>query len=90
MEKTITVTDAARNFADIINRTYYSHATTTLLKSGEPVARIVPVAPAKCLARDLSRYLAEIPHLTKKEASDFERDLAISSGNLATTASKWD
>ncbi len=90
MKKTITVTDAARNFADIINRTYYSQVTTTLLKSGVPVARIIPVAPSKCLAHDLSHYLADIPHLTENEASDFERDLISSRANLITTRSKWD
>lgn len=38
----ITVTEAARNFADCINRARYQGATFILLKNGIPVARIVP------------------------------------------------
>jgi prevent-host-death family protein len=43
MKKTnITVTEAARNFADCVNRAHYQHVTFVLLKNGEPVARLVP------------------------------------------------
>jgi prevent-host-death family protein len=41
-EETITVTEAARNFAECVNRAHYQDVTFVLLKNGEPVARIVP------------------------------------------------
>ena len=90
MKNAISVTEAARNFANIINRIYYKHESTTLLKSGEPVARIVPVAPSTCLARDFAHYLKTIPHLSEDEAADFERDLDTSRQKLLKSESKWD
>jgi prevent-host-death family protein len=43
----ISVTEAARNFADCINRVRYQGATFVLHKNGMPVARIVPEGPAE-------------------------------------------
>ena len=38
MKKTnISVTEAARNFADCVNRAHYQNVTFVLLKNGEPV-----------------------------------------------------
>ena len=43
MKKTsITITEAARNFADCVNRAHYQNVTFVLLKNGEPFARLVP------------------------------------------------
>ena len=43
MKKTvISVTEAARNFADCVNRVRYQNVTFVLLKNGTPVARLVP------------------------------------------------
>jgi antitoxin (DNA-binding transcriptional repressor) of toxin-antitoxin stability system len=43
MKKTvISVTEAARNFADCINRVHYQNVSDLLLKNGSPVARLVP------------------------------------------------
>jgi prevent-host-death family protein len=42
-EITISVTQAARRFADCINRVHYQGASFVLQKNGVPVARIVPV-----------------------------------------------
>ena len=44
-EEVISVTEAARNFADCVNRVRYQNVTFVLLKNGVPVARIVPDAP---------------------------------------------
>ena len=41
-ETTISVTDAARNFADCVNRVRYQNVTFVLLRNGSPVARLVP------------------------------------------------
>ena len=40
--KAISVTEAARNFADCVNRARYQGTTFVLHKNGVPVARIVP------------------------------------------------
>jgi prevent-host-death family protein len=39
----ISVTDAARNFADCVNRVRYKRTSFILHKNGVPVARILPV-----------------------------------------------
>ena len=41
-ENFISVTAAARNFADCVNRAHYQNVTFVLLKNGTPVARLVP------------------------------------------------
>jgi hypothetical protein len=42
MKTTITVTEAARNFGDCVNRAHYQNVTFVLLKNGSPVSRRVP------------------------------------------------
>lgn len=42
---TYSVGDARAAFADILNRVAYSGEIVTILKHGEPMARITPVAP---------------------------------------------
>ncbi|HUV68038.1 MAG TPA: type II toxin-antitoxin system prevent-host-death family antitoxin [Terracidiphilus sp.] len=42
-ETAISVTQAARNFSDCVNRVRYQGASFVLHKNGVPVARIVPV-----------------------------------------------
>ena len=42
-ELTISVTEAARRFADCVNRVRYQGISFVLHKNGVPVARIVPV-----------------------------------------------
>ncbi|MDR3724874.1 MAG: type II toxin-antitoxin system prevent-host-death family antitoxin [Terracidiphilus sp.] len=41
-ERSISVTEAARNFADCINRVRYQGISYLLLKNGTPVARLLP------------------------------------------------
>ena len=53
MPKTIiTVTEAARNFADCVNRAHYQNVTFVLLKNGAPFARLVPDRQQVCVGRD--------------------------------------
>jgi len=70
---TITVTEAARNFADCVNRAHYQHVTFVLLKNGVPVARLVPDNEQVCTGRDLAEALART-ELTSEEAKVWRRD----------------
>ena len=93
MKKTsISVTEAARNFADCVNRVRYQNMTFVLLKNGEPVARLVPeLVPEKekiCLGRDLARVLREV-ELPKDEAIAWNRDLKKARKNLKPQPDKW-
>jgi antitoxin (DNA-binding transcriptional repressor) of toxin-antitoxin stability system len=60
MKKTnITVTEAARNFADCVNRAHYQNVTFILLNNGEPFARLVPDHEKACVGRELAETLAK-------------------------------
>jgi prevent-host-death family protein len=48
----ISVTEAARNFADCINRVHYQNVSYLLLKNGSPVARLVPADEKTCKISD--------------------------------------
>jgi prevent-host-death family protein len=64
MKKTsISVTEAARNFAECVNRVRYQNVTFVLMKNGTPVARLVPDGERVCLAHDLAKILrkADLP-----------------------------
>jgi len=41
--RTLTITEAFRNFSDVIGRVRYSGESTTLTKGKKPIVRIVPV-----------------------------------------------
>ncbi|MBM3878107.1 MAG: hypothetical protein FJ387_00035 [Verrucomicrobia bacterium] len=85
---TITVTEAARNFADCLNRAHYQRTTFVLLKGGRPFARIEPDSEPRCTGRDLAEALARV-ELTSKEASGWHRNLVAARDTLKTPADKW-
>lgn len=88
MKKIITVTEAARNFADCVNRAYYQNVTFVLLKSGAPVARLVPDKEKVCTGGDLAAAIAraEIP---AEEAREWNRDLRDARAHLTPISDKW-
>jgi len=77
-ERIITVTEAARNFADCINRARYQGTTFVLQKNGLPVARIVPEERKPIKGREtaaaLSVTLKDV-HLGEEEATAWLREL---------------
>jgi hypothetical protein len=96
----ISVTEAARNFADCVNRAHYQNVTFVLLKNGTAFARLVPDsmpdnvpndAPDKagvCSGRELAKVLvkAELPEETAKA---WRRDLRAARQSLKRPADKW-
>jgi prevent-host-death family protein len=60
-ERSISVTEAARNFADCINRVRYQGISYLLLKNGTPVARLLPpnAAPDQPQAKSAVRPASE-------------------------------
>jgi antitoxin (DNA-binding transcriptional repressor) of toxin-antitoxin stability system len=85
---TISVTEAARNFADCVNRAHYQNVTFVLLKNGTPFARLTPDDEKVCTGRDLAEAL-EKAHLTKSEAKAWRRDLRRARKMLKTPVDKW-
>lgn len=88
MKRVISVTEAARNFDDCINRAHYQNVTFVLLKSGSPVARIVPDREKVCTGRDLVSALGAA-RLSADEASSWNRDLRIARSHLKPLPDKW-
>ena len=84
----ISVTEAARNFADCVNRAHYQNVTFVLLKNGSPVARLSPDNEKVCTGRDLAEALAKLD-LTKEEAAAWHRDLRASRKTLKAPVDKW-
>jgi prevent-host-death family protein len=85
---TISVTDAARNFADCVNRVRYQNMSFVLLKNGTPVARIVPHESKTCTARELAEALREIK-LSTENAKAWHRDLRKARKILKAPEDKW-
>ena len=79
MEREMTVTEAARNFADVVARAFYRGESAKLLKNGRVVARIVPAEEAIHFptGAELARLWGnrERPRLSPAEARALEADL---------------
>lgn len=88
MNKIISVTEAARNFADCVNRSHYQKVTFVLLKGGSPVARIVPDEQRVCTGADLNRALAGAS-LVREEALGWSRELRAARSRLKPVTDKW-
>jgi len=84
----ITVTEAARKFADCVNRAHYQKVTFVLLKNGAPFARLVPDSEKACRGRDLAEMLVETK-LSNQEARAWRRDLLTGRKPLKLPADKW-
>jgi antitoxin (DNA-binding transcriptional repressor) of toxin-antitoxin stability system len=85
---TISVTDAARNFSDCVNRAHYQNVTFVLLKNGSPVARLVPDNEKVCSGRNLAGALAKT-ELSNNEAAAWHRDLQTARKTLKGPTDKW-
>ena len=74
MKHTISVTEAARNFADIVSRVFYRGERFVLERGGKPVAQLIPVPRGGRLG-DLPGLLEDVPHLSIEEAEALGRDV---------------
>jgi hypothetical protein len=89
MKKTeITVTDAARNFADCVNRARYQNISFILLKNGKRVARLVPEHDKVCTGRDLAEAVRQTD-LPGEEARAWHADLVRARKKLKAPGDKW-
>lgn len=88
MEKIISVTEAARNFAECVSRAHYQNVTFVLLKGGSPVARIVPDTEKVCTGRDLASAISQVK-LSSEESREWTHDLRAARKGLGRVADKW-
>jgi antitoxin (DNA-binding transcriptional repressor) of toxin-antitoxin stability system len=87
-ENSISVTEAARNFADCVNRAHYQNVTFVLLKNGTPFARLVPDNAKVCSGRDLAEILVKT-ELREETARAWRRDLRAARQSLKRPIDKW-
>jgi antitoxin (DNA-binding transcriptional repressor) of toxin-antitoxin stability system len=74
MIQTLSVTEMARNLADILNRVLYRRERFRLVRGGRPVADVLPVPSGMGLAR-LPDLIQGLPQLDEEEAASFSADL---------------
>lgn len=87
-ETTITVTEAARNFAECINRVHYQNQSFVLVKNGKPLARLVPERKKVCTGKELADILSRVK-LSREEARAWRKDLAKARKMFKDPTDKW-
>lgn len=76
MRKRLTVTEAVRNFSELLGRVRFKGERFVLLKGGKPVAELGPtLAAASVRLGELPALLADLPHLDPEDVDRFEADL---------------
>lgn len=86
----ISVTAAARAFAEVVNRAFYRGETTILLRGGIPVACISPVAPTTRTAAELAAEWSSLPRLTTEDAESFAAELDEARRSLPPSIPAWE
>jgi prevent-host-death family protein len=89
-DRTVTVTEAARNFADIVNRARYRSESTLLVKNGVPVARIVPAAVPRTTREQLLAWWRSHPRLETRGAAGFEKAIARARKRIESPRNPWE
>ena len=85
----ITVTEAARNFSELVSRIHYQGDSALLTKGGKPMVTMTSARRPKT-GRELAALWPTLPHLSPAEAEGFERDLLASRRNVPPPAPRWD
>jgi antitoxin (DNA-binding transcriptional repressor) of toxin-antitoxin stability system len=71
----INVTQAVRQFSDLLNRVFYQGASFELERGNKVIAKLCPVsAPRTVPVRELNRLFAELPRLNE-DAERFAQDI---------------
>ncbi len=86
----IKVTQAVRQFSDILNRVFYQRQIVELQRGNKIIARLSPVAldsPLK--VKDLNRIFADMPSLGE-DAKVFADDLADIRKQVPAEKNLWD
>ncbi|MEE8397602.1 MAG: hypothetical protein V3S89_01270 [Desulfobacterales bacterium] len=90
MMERISVTQAARQFSDLLNRVLYQGTIVELERGNRVIARISPVTPeSKLKAKDLNDLFAELPSLGK-DAKALAEDLADIRKQIPLEQNQWD
>ena len=86
----ISVTQAVRQFSDVLNRVFYQKTIIELERGSKVIARISPVASESPVqVKDLNKLFAGLPAL-REDAKAFAKDLADIRKQLPPEQNQWD
>jgi antitoxin (DNA-binding transcriptional repressor) of toxin-antitoxin stability system len=88
----ISVTEAARNFSDCINRARYQGTTFVLHKGGKPVATLTPGVKKPTKGAELAVLLRDAlkdVHLDRENATAWLKELEESRAKIAPPVGRW-
>mgnify|MGYP006305315935 CR=1 FL=1 len=86
----ISVTQAVRQFSDLLNRIFYQGVSVELERGNKVIARISPVSIVSSLkVKDLNRMFAELPSLGD-DANVFTKDLEDIRKQIPMEKTQWD
>lgn len=85
MPQTISVTEAARNFSDVINRVYYQGQSYLLTRGGTVVAQLSAAGEPMTGAEWLNRWTTR-PRLDPDDAALWEEELAAAKAGITPPA----
>ena len=86
----ISVTQAVRQFSDLLNRVFYQGTTVELERGNKVIARISPVDPYSPLkVKNLNRLFVEFPSLGE-DAKTFAKDLEDIRNQVPPEHNQWD
>ncbi len=90
-DRTISVTELARNLADFVNRVSYRGERFTVTRGGREVAELHPAPRGRSLG-ELAGVLAALPRLAPEDAEALGRDLDEARAALGEpgTGRAWD
>lgn len=85
----ISVTQAARQFSDLLNRVFYQGTGFELERNNKVIARLLPAnTPIKVHTKDLNRLFAALPDL-QEDAAAFADDVEAVRKELPTESEPW-
>lgn len=88
--KTISATDAARKFSDVLNQVRYQGTEFDIVRGKEVIARLVPAAPMGGVALDQLNELARsLPRLGPGEGERFAQDIERGMARIRPDAVEW-
>ncbi len=88
MPESLTATEVARRFADVLNRVAYRRESFVIVRGQRPVAELRPVPTGARLA-DLPALLAALPRLDDADAFAADLDAARTELAAEEPADPW-
>ena len=61
MKTHVSATQAARTFADLVNRVYYRGEIFVIEQDGTPLCQLVPIHPPRCTVAELVQLMRRLP-----------------------------